>query len=498
MKGKGSGWPGWSAGLARIALSGHSLLGLSLGALLYLVCLTGTLSVFGQELENWEAPFEERADRLPPDTVQAIVDDIIRDPSVSELRSFIVGFPGAARPYGMLDFFHEDGSWRQAVGADGDLSPPLRTPWTDFLTQLHADLHLPRFGALVVGLLGLFLVSSLLTGLVAHRKILIDAFFVRRSGSPRLFQADVHNRLGAWALPFHLVIAVTGAFLALTPVLVPVGAWYGYGNDIDGVVAVYNGDFPAQVSSPGASPDIPVILERLQGIAPTEAAEFLIVRAPGSAEQAVDVETNVFPHLAYAEVHRFTTEGEYLGSRHYSDGPPGLQFFASSGSLHLGAFDFFPVRIVYGLLGLALTVCCVTGVNIWFRSAVAKGRAVAGMDRLWRSAVWGVPIALGVAALASFVYSGPLAKIFYASMAITLLLGLARIEVDSYDRMLRAVLAAILVVVAATVTLLRGYALTGQNIGVGVALLAAAAVLTWSIPATRSAVSALSVPLRQR
>ncbi|HET6629495.1 MAG TPA: PepSY-associated TM helix domain-containing protein [Woeseiaceae bacterium] len=490
-------FPAWSPELARAALSGHSVLGLSLGVLLYLTCLTGTLSVFREELSLWEAPFDERLEQLSPELATRVVHEAV-DPAVEEPGDIMLGFPRPERPYGMLHVSDGEQTIRRAIGAGGAMSDPLLTPWTDFLVQLHADLRIPRFGPVIVGLLGVFLLSSLLTGLVAHRKILIDAFAIRRAGSPRLLHADLHNRLGAWGLPFHLLIAVTGAFLALTPPLAAVAVWYGYADGIEEVAAVYNGEFPAPAATAAVLPDIGSIMAGMRRIAPRERIEHLVLRRPGTVHQVVDVETDVFPHLAYAEVRRFASDGEYLGSRHYSDGPAGLQFFAASGTLHLGDFDRLAVRIVYGLLGLALTVCCVCGVNAWFKSAIQKGRAVAAADRLWRAAVWGIPMSLGACALVSLVSGGGLATIFYAVLAGVLASAVIRVETDAYDRFLRGALAIVLWSIALAFGIVHGrLSVTPNNLLVGGLLLATGAVLAGSLPRIRNAVTRCFLPLRQ-
>ena len=48
-----------------------------------------------------------------------------------------------------------------------------------------------------------------------HPRVLRDAFHLRLGGSRRLQEADLHNRLGIWALPFHFTLALTGALCAL-------------------------------------------------------------------------------------------------------------------------------------------------------------------------------------------------------------------------------------------------------------------------------------------
>ena len=44
-------------GLAKRSLSAHTWLGLAISALMYVICLSGTLAVFHHELERWEQPY---------------------------------------------------------------------------------------------------------------------------------------------------------------------------------------------------------------------------------------------------------------------------------------------------------------------------------------------------------------------------------------------------------------------------------------------------------
>ena len=45
-----------SPGLVKKSLASHSWIGLLVGALMYLVCLSGAIVVFYQEFERWEQP----------------------------------------------------------------------------------------------------------------------------------------------------------------------------------------------------------------------------------------------------------------------------------------------------------------------------------------------------------------------------------------------------------------------------------------------------------
>ena len=94
-------------------------------------------------------------------------------------------------------------------------------PWTEFIAELHMQLHLPRtWGLYLVGLTGVALFSSLISGLLSHPRY--QGRILRWGGSRRLQEADLHNRLGVWGLPFHVVVSVTGALLGLSSLIVGV------------------------------------------------------------------------------------------------------------------------------------------------------------------------------------------------------------------------------------------------------------------------------------
>ena len=54
-----------SPDFVRAMLAGHSALGLAFAALIYIVCLTGTVSVFLMELQRWEQPDGPRVTETP-------------------------------------------------------------------------------------------------------------------------------------------------------------------------------------------------------------------------------------------------------------------------------------------------------------------------------------------------------------------------------------------------------------------------------------------------
>ena len=114
-----------------------------------------------------------------------------------------------------------------------------------------------------------------------------------------------------------------------------------------------------------------------------------------------------------------------------------------------GWFGGMPVKILYGVLGLALTIVTHSGVTIWLARRRDKGRPAGRWERIWAGVAWGQPFALAAAALAAmFVDQAILPTYILCTIAvITLPIGLR--TGDAASRVLRlasgAMLAAVLV-----------------------------------------------------
>ena len=149
----------------------------------------------------------------------------------------------------------------------------LSAPWSEFIGDLHMHLHLPRtWGKYLVGLTGVALFSSLISGLLSHPRIFKDAFSLRWGGSRRLQEADLHNRLGVWGLPFHVVVTVTGALLGLSSLIIGVLALAAYDGDRGKAVGVLFGTPPGADETSAPVPDVGAMIRQVKAATPE--AEF--------------------------------------------------------------------------------------------------------------------------------------------------------------------------------------------------------------------------------
>jgi len=391
------------ASMVKQFLSGHSWMGLTVGALMYVVCLTGSLVVFFEELERWEQPtVVEYLDYSPQLIEQAVTQFLVRVPELP--ASLYVVLPTEAVPRIHIS----DGENEWFVNPDGSLGDIPLEAWTHMLKQLHIYLHLPEtLGIIMVGILGVLLCGLIVSGLLAHPKIFKDAFRLRLGGSVHLAQADLHNRLSVWGTPFYAVIAFTGAFIGLVGVMIAATAWLSFDNDRAAVIDRIYGADPV-ITNVAPERDYARALRELERVAPTATPIYWVIQNINTEKQFIEIAATLPQRLTYSEMYRFQANGEFISLQGLAAGELGRQVAYSVYRLHFGHFGGFWVKVIYGALGIALTVVSASGINIWL--AKRKQRSV--INDVWVAIVWGLPLALVLSALFSLLGFVAI-KVFY-------------------------------------------------------------------------------------
>jgi uncharacterized iron-regulated membrane protein len=400
-------WPKVPAEFVRAMLAGHSALGLAFAALIYLVCFSGSIAVFTQEYTRWEQPAGPVLLAASPQAVDhAFRQALAHNPKAHDA---FIQLPEPVRPRLTVHLDDAKGAERTFVAdASGALVGELKTPWTQFQADLHTVLHLPRaWGGFVVGLTGVALLSSLVSGVLSHPRVFKDAFAFRWGGSKRLQEADLHNRISVWGLPFHLVVSLTGAFLGLTVIIVGVLALATFKGDTAKAYALFSG--PAVADDPRPAPvlDVAKALTTLKAAYPDARASYLFVEHPGERGQHASVGANTPGRLSRGEIHVIDGDGKLLGAVGYETGNLGLKVLSSMTPLHFGWFGGWPVKVAYLLLGFGLTAVTSSGVAIWLARRRDKGRPAPRWERVWIAFVWSQPVAYAASALAALTLPAP-------------------------------------------------------------------------------------------
>ena len=398
------------------ALNAHSWLGVFLGVLLFLVCLSGTLVVFHQEFERWEQPGIEEMQRVDTATVEKAVSALRAQHTDATEHEYVV-FPTSGIPRLVVE--NDDVAY--FADSDGNLIETERSPFTKMLVDLHLYLNLPHaWGMILVSALGAIICTLVVTGIIAHKRIKKDAFTLRRGGNRQQYKIDLHNRFGLWAAPFHLIIAITGAYFGMAGLIVVLMSQLYFDGDRQAAMATVFTPEPV-LEQQVAAPNLKRALTQMTSLAPEQTPLFLSVHEVNSPAQFIEIHTQVPGKMIYSENYRFDTQGNFLGTAGYSDGHWGKQLIYSMYRLHFGNFAGIPGKLLYFVLGIMLTVLCVSGIDIW----LAKKAFPPVLSRSWYGTVWGSISALALTAMTGLVSDVSLITTFWLLMTLNIVLSVA-------------------------------------------------------------------------
>jgi uncharacterized iron-regulated membrane protein len=438
----------------RAMLAGHSALGIAFAALIYIVCLSGTVVVFLHEMQRWEQPDAPVVTNVPtPEAVASALEGVYRKAVAANAVHdvFLMG-PGPVQKRFFATFHdHESGGQGEWLADEqGALIVEHRAPWSEFIGDLHMQLHLPRtWGLFLVGLTGVALLSSLVSGLLSHPRLFKDAFALRWGGSRRLQDADLHNRLGVWGLPFHVVVSTTGALLGLSTLIVGVLALAAYDGDSEKAFATILGPHASEDETAAPLPDIAAMIRQIQAKQPE--AEFVSanIQHIAHAGQLVHLGMRTPGHLAMSNSYYFDGNAKLLGDGGLETGTIGKQILGALQPLHFGWFGGFLVKVIYGILGLALTIVTHSGITIWLARRRDAGRPAPHWEKVWSGVTWGQPLAFATTAVTVFTIGDAYALAVYVVTVVVCIAGaLAASEANTAGRLMRlatgaAILAAV-------------------------------------------------------
>lgn len=435
---------GWLHG----ARSAHLTLGLAAAALLYIVVLSGSLLMFANLLDHGQQAHVPAVGSVSSVQAQEAVDALPGGPE--DWRRISLTYPAPQLPQLVLQAEDAHGvAHRFAVDASGTLHPQ-RPQWSGFLLELHKNLMLPGLpGGLLVGLLGISLLAMLISGVLSYPHVFRDAFLFRGRAHEWLRQADLHHRLGTWALPFHIAISFTGAAMALGVLVAALVGSFGYRVSVDAVGdALLGPSLGAEYVRAASPPDLVAILGKVgHGEAPAHIQRVIIMH-PGQSNRLVRVDVAEPGRLVYGDRHFFDAQGHAITPGGMLQNHPGRAFYSGMVGLHFGGYGGLPLRIVYALLGLALCTIVASGMRQWLARQRTRACPRPRLENLWAGWVWGSALALAasyVAALASGYLAARPATVFACALALALL---ASLVASGHPRRLRWTLRGALAIIA--------------------------------------------------
>ncbi|MDP3846054.1 MAG: PepSY-associated TM helix domain-containing protein [Pseudomonas sp.] len=378
----------------------HSVLGLGCAGLLFVAFFMGSLALYDSELDRWMLP----QTRLPEAAAELSLDRQVRplvEPLIAgrALEQWYVELPSSRVPLLRLqtwDLQGEGHSWFIDPGT-GQLLAPAGSQGGDFFYRFHYRLHLNagNLGLLLVGLasmVGLLVISA---GLLIHVRLFKDFFSFRPHQSPRRL-LDLHNLSGVFALPFFLVMLLSGLLVSF-PLYLPAGILAAYqeqaGEFEHEARATFSRPAAGQAGSLASLDAMAAQARRhWQGGEPA----FVRVWHPGDARAYVEIGRSLAQRLSLdAEALYFDgPSGQLL---HQAGLKPAAATFSLLAGLHVAHFQQPLLRLLYFLGGVSGCLMLASGLLYWNakrRLRLPQGRAgLCLMEALTASLVGGLPLA---------------------------------------------------------------------------------------------------------
>ena len=360
----------------------HIWIGIVSGLMLFIAFYAGSITMFEKPLERWATPPSTLSAAPPLERADALVEAVLAAHPQAAARYFVSVQPAADQPARV--YWQERGKGRRefkeygaSFAADGSLQveQTRKAPVAQLVDTLHQLVGLPfpdAVSRMVMGAVALAYAVALVSGLIVLLPTIAkDVFALRIGKNIKRMWLDVHNALGLFSLPFHIVIALTSMVFAFhdqfydaqEAVVYPEGIQWGEHED----APIGERLLPT-----------PELLRRVE----LQLPGFEVYGFGFQRDQEGHVEASVsgldLRHGTRARTNMQTHLDPYTGQVDTHDLPGRMDgwdeavnaFFA----LHFGSFGGNPVRWLYVLMGLAGAVLFYSGNLLWVESRRRKRR----------------------------------------------------------------------------------------------------------------------------
>ena len=392
----------------------HTWAGVVLGSLLFAVMWMGTLSVFDREIDRWMMPATRLASAAtqPPVKLDGAVTQAAMQLAKGAPQWF-VRLPTERVPAIELRWRNEANKTTErrflhpqtgAVLKDADT-----LAGTGFIFPFHYTLHVKWMdvGEWLVGVAGMAMLLMVVSGVVMHRRIFADFFTFRPKKKMQRASLDLHNLMGVLALPFHILMPLSGLILLFT-LYFPSAYLSQYPQAKDAKKAfteeAYGQYRRARLNqSATASHSLDAMLISAEKQWPGGKADFVRVWLPGDANSYVELRRSYADEVTMNldQIYLDAATGKVLKRFEAAPVMTVQRFMAGAHRLH---FDHWLLRWLYFLGGLSGCVLVATGFLYWLESRRASHakNGLPGVRLVEALTVFSVP-GIVIATLAFFI-----------------------------------------------------------------------------------------------
>ncbi len=391
----------------------HTISGIIICALLYVIFFAGSFSFFKKEITAWQSNTSYHHQPLQTENYTRLLDSIsetgynlhgrdiifyLQQGGLKGYANFSASQDSVINKQNLAALQDTEGGAKRGRGRrgagdtkyfshdflrmeSGDYSSDY--DMGEFLYRLHflaqlnevpIRLGFAPFGYAVAGLTSFLFLFALITGLLLHWDKIVSNFFVFRPFSKwKTVWTDMHTALGVIGFPYQFIFAVTGVILIINSVLlVPFGKFLYEGNmdkvyeDLDNA-----NTYPLAYSYTPLKNDFDLgaYLTKVQQKWPASTLKRVSIRNYGDENMYVVAVTDPKYDKSFAGSGVFAMQvkdGKILEEKSpfsdvsYVDGVRSLIY-----RLHFGDFGGYPVKVVYFVLGVMGCLVIISGILIW-------------------------------------------------------------------------------------------------------------------------------------
>lgn len=353
----------------------HAWAGIVTGLLMFIVCFSGSVVVFKNEIDLWANPSLAKLPRSEkPASLDAVLGQLHTRYPGATVETIVL--PDAVNQ-SYFAYIRERGApanMRTKVALRSDTGAavgPVDSQLGQYLRMLHVFLFFgPRW---IVGFLGAAMLVLIVTGIVIHRKILAELFTQRWGRSFRVVMSDLHKSAGIWGLGFHILIAATGTWMGLAPLFEQGYRYVTASTDTATAKSARKGSNEATEPVPMQSLD--TLYATAQQAIPGLETRSVSLRRWGTSTAEAGFTGNLNGHLAStarADIHATTGVPKKVHD------PRTAGFWSLVNSLmeplHFGDFGGLTLKWLYFFLGMMPAFLSISGTLIWLDARQQRHR----------------------------------------------------------------------------------------------------------------------------
>ncbi|MFZ4261766.1 PepSY-associated TM helix domain-containing protein [Sphingobacterium sp. HJSM2_6] len=390
----------------------HTISGIIVSALLYVIFFAGTLSFFKKEFSAWQAnestyqkEIDHRNFQVPLDSLSATKDLTGRNIIYYLSQGGVHGYinvsasqdtlrnkknKAALKPVGQEK--------RKGRGRGGDSDASyfgynfIQNKASDyassydlgeFFYRLHflaplneVPIRLPfaPFGYFIAGLTSFIFLFALITGLLLHWDKLVSNFYIFRPYSKwKTIWTDMHTALGVIGFPYQLVYAITGIVLILNSVLmVPFDKMLYKDAEVslyEDLGEIHNFPLSYSYSKLDTAFNLGHYIQLTRDKWPGSKLKRIYINNYGDKEMYITIETEPPFKQSFAGSGLLSMriiDGTILKEKSPTDDVNYIDRIKSVFyRLHFGDFAGYPLKIVYFILGIMGCFVIISGILIW-------------------------------------------------------------------------------------------------------------------------------------